>query len=827
MKAKKSNVIETFGKNLVNQYLSIDKFNNNFSDMLFPPNSISIYNDINETEFKKKYKQYSWIRLRDLDEFKKLNILKFPEDYSNDKDIICNDVIQGDLGDCYLLSSLSAISEYPKRILNIIDNESSLEKGYFIINTYLNGILKKVVIDDYFPCFTEKINENGKYGISSLSFANINKSTMNIWPLLLEKVWAKLNGNYENIILGSCFEIFEIFFPCPFKTLYHEFELSNDIYNHLKEADKNKFIICADISCYSGGSEIKQNQILENVKNKGLIMNHAYSLIDLYEISDKFGQIIKLCKLRNPWGNFEWNGDWSDHSDKWTQELIEKVNFEKKDDGCFFMSFDDFIKFFTTSHICYYFDDYNFVSKTFDYLKEGNLQNLIEVSFDEDVEGYICINLKNERIYKNKKGILNFKNDFITINVVKIPLINSINVDEIGLNPDFNIINNTNGSKSRHFLNKYKFNKGKYYIYIQFPYYNENYLDLENENYNENVLNKTRYNHMKNKKLNVSVYIDKKFRIDRINTVNSEYENFGHLIDMITLRNINSTFSDKYTFEKEGEKYISRFVDLNKNRNCNGFITIINNSEATYIERIKIIEISGCYLKPIFFQSNHDLCENEIENKISYLQDKKERIFYDKLKEDLITSLNYENISDKKMLINYGIVNECFIDVNEREFDIVIPPKNMCLIKVIKFDENCKLDYSSKVGLIYPLYKLLNEVKFSNVSQTKVLKYKNQEVELYETITSNINGLIVKYKNKTNIDDIKLNLLINISFGQLTNLFINKSIHSSLGVANVEMNKCRVEIKPGEIHVLELRTIDPFIEYDYEMNVDVSINLFN
>ena len=74
---------------------------------------------------------------------------------------------------------------------------------------------------------------------------------------------------------------------------------------------------------------------------------------------------------------------------------------------------------------------------------------------------------------------------------------------------------------------------------------------------------------------------------------------------------------------------------------------------------------------------------------------------------------------------------------------------------------------------------------------------------------------------------IKLNLLINISFSQLTNLFINKSIHSSLGVANVEMNKCRVEIKPSEIHVLELRTIDPFIEYNYEMNVDVSINLFN
>jgi hypothetical protein len=27
--------------------------------------------------------------------------------------------------------------------------------------------------------------------------------------------------------------------------------------------------------------------------------------------------------MRNPWGGFEWDGDWSDNSNKWTEETIK------------------------------------------------------------------------------------------------------------------------------------------------------------------------------------------------------------------------------------------------------------------------------------------------------------------------------------------------------------------------------------------------------------------------------------------------------------------------------------------------------------------------
>ena len=50
----------------------------------------------------------------------------------------------------------------------------------------------------------------------------------------------------------------------------------------------------------------------------------------------------------------EWTGDWSDNSKKWTVRTRAQVDGENKEDGSFFMSFTDFIKFFTTTTICYY-----------------------------------------------------------------------------------------------------------------------------------------------------------------------------------------------------------------------------------------------------------------------------------------------------------------------------------------------------------------------------------------------------------------------------------------------------------------------------------------
>jgi len=44
--------------------------------------------------------------------------------------------------------------------------------------------------------------------------------------------------------------------------------------------------------------------------------------------------------IRNPWGSFEWQGDWSDgDKKKWTPEAMEVIKPVFGDDGTFWMAF--------------------------------------------------------------------------------------------------------------------------------------------------------------------------------------------------------------------------------------------------------------------------------------------------------------------------------------------------------------------------------------------------------------------------------------------------------------------------------------------------------
>ena len=65
----------------------------------------------------------------------------------------------------------------------------------------------------------------------------------------------------------------------------------------------------------------KEGELMLEGKPCGLILNHAYSLNDIIEFPDRFDtskqkRMIKLLRLRNPWGKSEWKNAWSDKSEE-------------------------------------------------------------------------------------------------------------------------------------------------------------------------------------------------------------------------------------------------------------------------------------------------------------------------------------------------------------------------------------------------------------------------------------------------------------------------------------------------------------------------------
>jgi len=87
-----------------------------------------------------------------------------------------------------------------------------------------------------------------------------------------------------------------------------------------------------------------------------LILNHSYGINDVFQLIDPADQskktVIKLLRLRNPWGKSEWLGAWSSESPELLEhkELIKTYinslppdeQFElDADDGTFLMHYDD------------------------------------------------------------------------------------------------------------------------------------------------------------------------------------------------------------------------------------------------------------------------------------------------------------------------------------------------------------------------------------------------------------------------------------------------------------------------------------------------------
>uniref|UniRef100_A0A667H2G8 Calpain-3 n=1 Tax=Lynx canadensis TaxID=61383 RepID=A0A667H2G8_LYNCA len=247
------------------------------------------------------------------------------------------DICQGDLGDCWFLAAIACLTLNERLLFRVIPHDQSFTENYagiFHFQFWRYGDWVDVVIDDCLPTYNNQ-----------LVFTKSNHRN-EFWSALLEKAYAKLHGSYEALKGGNTTEAMEDF-TGGVTEFFEIKDAPRDMYKIMKKAiERGSLMGCSIDTIVPVQYETRMAC--------GLVKGHAYSVTGLEETLFK-GEKVKLVRLRNPWGQVEWNGSWSDSWKDWSfVDKAEKARLQHQvtEDGEFWMSYDDFIYHFTKLEIC-------------------------------------------------------------------------------------------------------------------------------------------------------------------------------------------------------------------------------------------------------------------------------------------------------------------------------------------------------------------------------------------------------------------------------------------------------------------------------------------
>lgn len=264
-------------------------------------------------------------------------------------DIEPNDIDQGQLGNCYFLCALACLSEFPDLIKDCYNYPQRPTLGVYRVRLCKNGWWQVVTLDDLLP--TQR---------NLPVYAKNREEPNELWVSMLEKAYAKLHGSYAAIRAGDPAQALADMIGGPYMKLKDHDAWESDkskVFDFLAECDAADHLMSlgtpgSDTTSYGGAGGSAGGSVAalaDQYKAVGLVTGHAFSLIRV-----KAYKGLKMCMIRNPWGNgMEWNGKWSDNDPGWTPEMKKALDFYEGDDGTFWMEWADVIKWFDSGSVCF------------------------------------------------------------------------------------------------------------------------------------------------------------------------------------------------------------------------------------------------------------------------------------------------------------------------------------------------------------------------------------------------------------------------------------------------------------------------------------------
>ena len=244
------------------------------------------------------------------------------------------DINQGSLSNCWFLAAASALSAtHPDLIQQVFINGKTNQlnrQGLYFMNFWSLGVPSTIFVDDFLP-LRKVAGTNGGY---QAFFARL-PADGSMWPLFLEKAFAKHHGNYSHIEIGDPSSAVMALTGAPAQLHFHdEDNTMEQIWTKLQ-----KHFAAGDIvnTGSAPGSDTTTDE-------SGLPQGHAYTVLDVLKLSNG----VRLVKVRNPWGAGKetlYKGAWGNNDNKWTDQLLREAGHKnQKDKGIFHMTIEDYYK---------------------------------------------------------------------------------------------------------------------------------------------------------------------------------------------------------------------------------------------------------------------------------------------------------------------------------------------------------------------------------------------------------------------------------------------------------------------------------------------------
>ncbi|XP_048755739.2 calpain-9-like [Ostrea edulis] len=241
------------------------------------------------------------------------------------------DIGQGSIGTCWFLSSVANVADKPSLLRRIIPRDSypvgtPQYDGIFHCRFWRFGIWDDVFIDDYLPII---------YG-NKIYSAHSNTDPNEMWVALLEKAFARMYGSYTDVSGGMAADSYMALTG----------GVSEDIDLRKMTMEPPQLHTRVRNALFSGAA-VTCSVPAEFDQQHGLVGGHEYTLTGAVMANG-----VRLFRVRNPWGNTEWTGPYSDGSPEWQSLPKDTIEAPNKDDGEFYISLEHFLHFFSTLTIC-------------------------------------------------------------------------------------------------------------------------------------------------------------------------------------------------------------------------------------------------------------------------------------------------------------------------------------------------------------------------------------------------------------------------------------------------------------------------------------------